>query len=64
MQSFFHKKAAMEEIQTLIGEVLKRNREQVAAIGTNGVGTVRATIDGVVYQLRVNRGRIGQFFSL
>ena len=63
-QSFFPKNMSPSQIQDAVGEVLKQNRGRVGEIGSNGVGQMTGTVNGVKYQLGLNRGRVGQFFPL
>ena len=63
-QSFFPKNMTIDQIESAIAQVLRQNRQAVAKIGTNGIGSVRGTVDGVEYQLGLNHGRIGQFFPV
>jgi hypothetical protein len=63
-QSFFGKKLTPSQIEAAIGEILKQNRARVAEIGANGIGSMTGTVDGVRYQLGLNRGRVGQFFPV
>jgi hypothetical protein len=63
-QSFFSKKMTPLEIEAAIGEVLKQNRTRVAEIGANGIDRITGVVNGVKYQLGLNRGRVGQFFPI
>ncbi len=60
--SFFPENMTIEQIGSAIAEVLKQNRQAVARIGTNEIGSVRGIVNGVEYQLGVNHGRICQFY--
>ncbi|MGL6095273.1 MAG: hypothetical protein ACRC7O_05670, partial [Fimbriiglobus sp.] len=63
-QSFFSRKTTIAEIQAAVGEVLKQNPGVVSEIGPNGAGQMTGVVNGVRYQLGLNRGRVGQFFPL
>jgi hypothetical protein len=63
-QSFFNPKTSLDDIQNLIGEVIKQNRDTIQKMSPNSMGSVKGTINGVEYQLGINKGRIGQFFSI
>lgn len=63
-QSFFQKKMTPADIESAIAEVLKQNRNRIAEIGANGICQMTGTVNGVRYQLGLNRGRVGQFFPL
>lgn len=55
---------SIDQVESAVLEVLKQNRARVAEIGTNRIGTMTGVVDGVKYQLGLNRGRIGQFFPI
>jgi hypothetical protein len=63
-RSFFSQKACVEDIESMISEVLRQNHDKIAKIGPNIIDNITGTIDGVRYQLGLNRGRIGQFFPV
>ena len=63
-QSFFPKNMTTSEIKSLIYEVLHQNKTNVTHIGSNGIGNISGVVDGVRYQLGLNKGRVAQFFSL
>jgi hypothetical protein len=63
-QSFFPKNMSVAEIENAIAEVLKQNPRRIAEIGANGIGPMTGIVNGVKYQLGLNRGRIGQFFPI
>ncbi len=64
MQSFFSKKMSTSDIQHLVREVIKQNRNKLQKLGANSMGSVRGVVNGVEYQLGINKGRIGQFFPI
>jgi hypothetical protein len=63
-QSFFPKNMSVDEIRSGIGEVLKQNAARVGQIGSNGVGQIEGTVNGIRYVLGLNRGRVGQFYPV
>ena len=63
-QSFFPKNMSVSEIEHAITEVLKQNPTRIGEIGANGIGQMTGVVNGVRYQLGLNRGRIGQFFPI
>lgn len=63
-QSFLPKNMTTSEIKSLMFQVLNQNKTRVAQIGSNGIGNIFGIVNGVKYQLGLNKGRIGQFFNL
>jgi hypothetical protein len=63
-QSFFPKNMSVYEIENAISEVLKQNPARIGEIGANGIGPMTGVVNGVRYQLGLNRGRIGQFYPI
>ncbi len=51
----------MTDIQNIVGEVISQNRQQIIEQGT-GWGQVKGTVNGVVYVIGFNNGRIGQLY--
>ena len=62
-QSFFPKNMTTPEIKSLVSQVLKQNSGKIAKIGSNGIGNITGVVNGVKYQLGLNRGRVVQFFN-
>jgi hypothetical protein len=63
-QSFFKGKESIDEIANAIGEVLKQNRDKLMEKGANRTYQIEGTYKGVNYVLGINRGRVGQFYSV
>jgi hypothetical protein len=63
-QSFFPKNMSITDIEESIAEVLKQNPDKICEIGANGIGSMTGVVNGVRFQLGLNRGRIGQFFPI
>jgi hypothetical protein len=61
-QSFLNLK--QKEIIDTIGKVLQQNAAKVQSIGSIGYGQVQGVVNGVAYNVGLNRGRIGQFYPL
>jgi hypothetical protein len=61
-QTFFDKKMSIPDIEDAIRQVMNQNRDELITKGSNGMYKIYGTVNGVRYQLGLNRGRIGQFF--
>ncbi|MCE7008677.1 EndoU domain-containing protein [Kibdelosporangium philippinense] len=63
-QSFFPKSMSIPDIEDAIKQVMQQNRDDLIANGGKRMHKIYGTVNGVKYQLGLNRGRIGQFFPL
>jgi hypothetical protein len=61
-QTFFDSRMTLSDIEDVISGILSQNRSRVTEIGANGIGSISGVVNGVRYQLGLNRSLIGQLF--
>ncbi|MGW0943685.1 RHS repeat domain-containing protein [Streptomyces sp. NPDC002623] len=64
MQTFFDESMTPDDIAAAVTSVMRQNEDEVARIGSSGIGNITGVFNGESYQLGLNKGRIGQFFPL
>lgn len=60
-QSFFRRNTTIKDIEKLVEEAIRQNRDKLVGLGMGNSGKLFATIDGRRYQLVIDGGRVVQF---
>lgn len=61
-QTFFNDKMTINDVKDVIKRLIKDNEDAVKKIGANGIGSFEGTVDGVTYQIGLNKGHVGQLY--
>lgn len=64
MQTFLDKELTIDDITSIVDEVLKQNRSTLIQKGTKGMYQVEGIVDGIGYVLGLNKGRVGQLYKM
>lgn len=53
-----------DQVAYIAEEVLKQNRSLITSMDMSGMRPFEGIVDGVKYQVGINKGRVGQLFPI